>query len=68
MMAEEALKELLTQLVDGKRDQDDRIQELLTAIKSPPPVDADTVRKEQVIKITQNFNKAKRLTPYKSYP
>ena len=65
MMAEEALKELLTTLVAGKRDQDDRIQELLTAIKSPPPVDADTVRKEQVLKITQNFNKAKRLKPYK---
>ena len=64
-MSEEALKELLKQLVAGKRDQDTRIQELLTAIKSPPPVDADTVRKEQVLKITQNFNKAKRLKPYK---
>ena len=64
-MSEDALKALLTQLITGKRDQDTRIEELLTAIKSPPPVDADTVRKEQVLKITQNFNKAKRLKPYK---
>ena len=64
-MSEEALKDLLTQLVTGKQDQDARFQELLTAIKNPPVVEAQTIRKEQVLKITQNFNKAKRLKPYK---
>ena len=64
-MSEEVLKDLLSQLVTGKKDQDTRLEQLLAAIKSPPPVEADTVRKEQVLKITQNFNKAKRLKPYK---
>ena len=64
-MSEEAMKELLARLVAGKREQDERFQELLTAIKNPPAPEPDTVRKDQVLKITSNFNKAKRLKPYK---
>ena len=67
-----ALKELLSQLVEAKVDNDTKLQqantkieELLQAIKSPAPIDAAQLRKDQVLKITQNFNKAKRLKPYK---
>ena len=64
-MSGEQLKELLANLVAGKREQDTRLEELLAAIKSPPAPDPDSVRKDQVLKITSNFNKSKRLKPYK---
>ena len=64
-MSGEEVKDLLSKLVEGKREQDARIEQLMEAIKSPPQADADAVRKEQVLKITQNFNKSKRLKPYK---
>ena len=67
-----ALKDLLTQLVTAKHDHDTKLQQtntkiedLLQAIKAPPAVDAAALRKDQVLKITQNFNKAKRLKAYK---
>ena len=69
---EGALKDLLNQLVTAKHDHDTKLQQtntkiedLLQAIKAPPAVDAAALRKDQVLKITQNFNKAKRLKPYK---
>ena len=64
-MAEEQLKDLLASLVEGKREQDTRIEELLAAIKNPPAPAAATVRADQVMKITSNINKSKRLKPFK---
>ena len=71
-MSGEELTNLLKQLTEGKvaqeariAAQNTRIEQLLEAIKNPPQVDPDAVRKEQVLKITQNFNKSKRLKPYK---
>ena len=64
---EETLKALLQKLVDGKADHDNKIQqsnskieELLEAMKAPA-ADADQVRKDQVLKLTQHFNKTKKL-------
>ena len=64
---EETLKNLLEQLVNGKAEHDNKIlqsstkiEELLTALKAPA-VDPTQVRKDQVLKITQNFNKVKKL-------
>ena len=68
MSIEELLQELMAQkasLEDRVLAQNNNIQELLNAIKSPPVPEPDTVRKDQVLKITQNFNKSKRLKPYK---
>ena len=63
-MTEVALKELLASLVAGKQEQDERFKELLAALKDPAP-DPVVVRKDQVMKITSNFNKAKKLKQYK---
>ena len=73
------VKDLLAALVDGKQEQDARMAEqaarmaeqdarmaeLLAAIKNPPAPAAATVRAEQVMKITSNINKSKRLKPFK---
>ena len=64
-MANEQLKDLLASLVEGMREQDTRIEELLAAIKNPPAPVAATVRADQVMKITSNINKSKRLKPFK---
>ena len=63
---EVTLKNLLEQLVQGKAEHDDKIlrsstkiEELLGALK--PEADPAQVRKDQVLKITQNFNKVKKL-------
>ena len=62
MSYEETLKNLLQQLVDGKAEHDQKIlqsntkiEEMLDALKAPA-VDANQVRKDQVLKITQNRN------------
>ena len=60
------LKDLLELLVKSKNEQDNKIlqsstkiEELIEALK--PDVDPAQVRKEQVMKITQNFNKVRKL-------
>ena len=63
-MTEAALKDLLTTLVTGKQEQDERFKELLAALKDPEP-DPVAVRRDQVIKITSNFNKGKKFKQYK---
>ena len=60
------LIDLLTKLVDGKNEQDTRLESLLTAIKNPPPPDAAAVRADKVLKITTNISKSKKLKPYKA--
>ena len=65
-MTEAALKDLLANLVAGKQEQDERFKELLAALKDPAP-DPAVVRKDQVIKITSNFNKAKKLETIQIY-
>ena len=50
---------------EKRLEQDARIEELLTAIKNPPAPAAATVRADQVMTITSNINKSKRLKPFK---
>ena len=58
MSGEQLLIDLLTKLVDGKNEQDTRLESLLTAIKNPPPPDAAAVRADKVLKITTNISKS----------
>ena len=59
------MNELLDKLVQGKQEQDTRMEALLQAIKDPPAPAAATVKAEKVYKITSNISKSKRLKPFK---
>ena len=48
-MSGEQLVNLLAKLVDGKNEQDTRLEALLTAIKNPPAPDAATIRADKVL-------------------